>query len=631
MKRFILMMFAGVFSCISYSQSGDTLKVHQGTYTQSLLLSNVDSITHDGDQFVSIYHDEQMSSYSVENIDSIVIRPALGGCYQILEEQLNGWDEGVYYSDLLDNSNSFYVVSHSDPEDGTRTVFLEEFSNNDITHSIALVFSPNSEIHDIFISGYQFEAYQNEEYVTFLAYDKDGNAIDSFEVPYEENSDNTSSSARASSPRKAIEHYRIVNLRNFLGKAGKLMWNTADIEIKLEDGKYADILKDYLIGKLAGQVAKSFLGELTLAQLIDMYLKQLYENNKNWFMGSASIEITSIKRANKSTINVEGAISNISTIPSTRLVASEYPNYIDDKVVYLKEVPNYVLYGVAEGKSGQPGLYLHDKCTTPVVVSGNHFSCSLPVDYKPGQTFYFRPFLVPASQFEESADFGQAVGKMIASNVRYGNRKDFTDKAPACSTGEVLSTAEKSAIVKCSYSGAEGFECGVMVSSDNGTKSFPTSSEDGERSVNLSGLSPATTYNYWAYVDVDGEPINGVVKSFTTKDRDIPDLSGTWTFNQSFLGSHTVYPNLKLSSSNSKSATYKASGFYGVISFSMTVASDGSASITLSSPYGQSGHFSGKFNDDFTSISGDSYIYDFGPNNWAVPPTEYEEPWSLSR
>ena len=124
MKRFILMMFAGVFSCISYSQSGDTLKVHQGTYTQSLLLSNVDSITHDGDQFVSIYHDEQMSSYSVENIDSIVIRPALGGCYQILEEQLNGWDEGVYYSDLLDNSNSFYVVSHSDPEDGTRTVFL---------------------------------------------------------------------------------------------------------------------------------------------------------------------------------------------------------------------------------------------------------------------------------------------------------------------------------------------------------------------------------------------------------------------------------------------------------------------------------------------------------------------------
>ena len=79
------MMFAGVFSCISYSQSGDTLKVHQGTYTRSLLLSNVDSITHDGDQFVSIYHDEQMASYSVENIDSIVIRPALGGCYQILE------------------------------------------------------------------------------------------------------------------------------------------------------------------------------------------------------------------------------------------------------------------------------------------------------------------------------------------------------------------------------------------------------------------------------------------------------------------------------------------------------------------------------------------------------------------
>lgn len=631
MKRLILIIFAGLFSLINYAQSGDTLKVHQGKYTQSFLLSNVDSITHDGDKFMSIYHENQISSYSVDNVDSIVVQPALWICYKIQEEQLNGWDEGVYYSDLLDTNNSFYVVSHSAPEDGTKTVFLQEFSSNDITQSIALVFSPNSEIHDIFISGYQFKAYPNEESVTFLAYDKDGNAINSFEVPYEENSDNTSSSARANSPRKAIEHYRIVNLRNFLGKAGKLMWNVADIGIKLEDGKYADILKDYLIGKLAGQIAKSFLGELTIEQLIDIYLKQLYENNKNWFMGSAGIEITSIKRANKSTINVEGSVSNISTIPSTRLVASESPNYIGDKLVYMKEVPNYVLYGVAEGKSGQPGLYLHDRCTTPVAVSGSRFSCSLPVEYKPGQTFYFRPFLIPASQFEESSDFGQAVGKMIATNVRYGDRKSFTDQTPTCSTGEVLSTAEKSAIVKCSYSGADGFECGVMVSSESDIKSFPTSGEDGERSVNLSGLSPATTYNYWAYVNVDGEPINGVVKSFTTKDRDIPDLTGTWTFNQTYLGANTVYVNLKLKEKGSNYATYTASGFYGVITFKCTVSSDGSVTLYLLARNGAKGVFSGTFNEDFTSVSGDSYLYVPDNNNWAVSPWTVDDPWSFSR
>ena len=63
----------------------------------------------------------------------------------------------------------------------------------------------------------------------------------------------------------------------------------------------------------------------------------------------------------------------------------------------------------------------------------------------------------------------------------------------------------------------------------------------------------------------------------------------------------------------------------------MTVYNNLSASIVLSSPYGYSGYFSGQFDEDFTSVSGSSYIYDFGPNNWAVPPVEIQEPWSLSR
>lgn len=573
-------MLIGFCSCFSFAQKSDTLKVFQGTHTQSFLLSNVDSITHDESQFVTIYHKEQMPTYSINNVDSIIIQPATGVCYQIPEELLNDWDEGVYYSDLLDDDNSFYVVSHSDSEDGTRTVYLKDFSSNDITQSITLVFSPNSEIHDVFISGYQFEAYPNDDSVIFLVYDKDGNAIDSFDVPYEEDLGTTSSSMRAYPLKRAIEHYRLVNIRNFLGKAGKLMWNTADIGLKLEDGKYADILKDYLIGKFAGQVVKPFLGQLALAMYIDMYLKQLYENNKNWFMGSAGIEIISIKRASKSTINVEGEISNISTIPSTRLVASEYPNYIGDKMVYMKEAPNYVLYGVAEGISGQPGLYLHDKCTTPVIVSGSHFSCSLPVEYKPEQTFYFRPFLVPASKFEESADFGQAVGKMIASNVRYGNRKDFTDHIPTCSTGEVVSKTDKTVVVNCSYNGAEGFECGVMVSSDSGTKKFLTNSIDGERSINLSGLIPSTTYNYWAYVDVDGEPINGEVKSFTT---DLPDISGTWNCTEEYYQhSWSTTPSYKnYSVTLNKDGSVSWSKNENIASSSWHFGNDGTVTISI--------------------------------------------------
>ena len=450
--------------------------------------------------------------------ESLITGVAIIDTYRISDEELNGWDSGVYYMDMLDENNSFYIVSRLDFENGTRIVYLNNFKIEDITQSMVLVFSPNDVIHDIFIAGYQFEAYSEEEYVTFIAYDKEGCVIDTFDVPYEDIPEIASS--RAKSTTRKIEHYRILDIRNFLGKAGKTIWKVADTGVKLEDGKYADILKDFLIGNVAGIFTKAFLGNITFAWLIDLYLKQLYENNKNWFMGNAGIEITSIRRMNKSTINVEGVINNVSSIPSTRLVASKYPNYIDGKLGYLKKVPNFVLYGVAEGKSGQPGLYLHDKCTTPIIVSESNFTCTLPIEHKPGQTLFFRPFLVPDAHYDESADFGQTIGNMVSSNVRYGNRKEYTDQNPTCSTGSVISVSTNSAVVKCTYNGAEGFECGVMAKSESETMYVPTSSEDGERSISLTDLSPSTTYTYCAYIDMDDKPIHGAYYSFTTKDEE---------------------------------------------------------------------------------------------------------------
>lgn len=570
MKRILLMMIVGLFSSITYAQNSDTLKVHQGTYIRSFLLSNVDSITHDGGQFVSIYHDEQMSAYSVNNVDSIVIKQATGICYQIPEEQLNGWDDGVYYTDKNNEDNSLYILSQNELEEGYTIVCLNCTENKDNNNALKLVFGPNSEIQDVFIGNYQFEAHPNNEEIIFFVYDQERYAIGLFSVPYADEEDLLL--ARGVSAKRAGAHLRSPNIRSLI--RGINLYQNYDFLNNLAQGRYGNILEDFLLGRLVGLGGLPFLVEFMSAEALKLFIQQLYENNKNWFLGSAGIEITSIKRASRSSISVEGEISNISTIPSTRLVASEYPNYIGDKLVYMKEVPNYVLYGVAEGKSGQPGLYLHDKCTTPAVVSGSHFSCSLPVEYKPGQTFYFRPFLVPASQFEESADFGQAVGKMIASNVRYGNRKEFTDQTPTCSTGDVVSKTDKSAVVKCSYSGAEGFECGVMVSSDNGTKPFPANSEDGEHQINLSGLTPATTYNYWAYVNVDGIPTNGAVKSFTTNP---PDISGTWNCTEKNSNGETIATWIfNLNSDGSGSATEGANSYNEV---SWNIGSGGNVGI----------------------------------------------------
>ena len=43
------------------------------------------------------------------------------------------------------------------------------------------------------------------------------------------------------------------------------------------------------------------------------------------------------------------------------------------------------------------------------------------------------------------------------------------------------------------------------------------------------------------------------------------------------------------------------------------------------------GAFSGTFNDDYTSISGDSYLYVPDNNNWAVSPWTVDAPWSMTR
>lgn len=109
----------------------------------------------------------------------------------------------------------------------------------------------------------------------------------------------------------------------------------------------------------------------------------------------------------------------------------------------------------------------------------------------------------------------------------YGKENNFTTKVPSCSTGEIISKTENSAIVECYYANVEdgGFECGVVVSSDNKTRKISTNSSEGKHEISISGLSPATTYSYWAYVEIDGIPINGEVKSFTTL---APSIVGTW-------------------------------------------------------------------------------------------------------
>lgn len=69
MKK-ILLSFLIVFFCVvSYAQ--DSITVYQGTKVQKFLLSEIDSITHNANNTVNIYHNDQKYGYSVMKVDSV--------------------------------------------------------------------------------------------------------------------------------------------------------------------------------------------------------------------------------------------------------------------------------------------------------------------------------------------------------------------------------------------------------------------------------------------------------------------------------------------------------------------------------------------------------------------------------
>ena len=239
---------------------------------------------------------------------------------------------------------------------------------------------------------------------------------------------------------------------------------------------------------------------------------------------------------------------------------------------------------------------------------------------KSGTTYYYQAYAK------------NSVGKSL------GEEKSFTTKEspiPTAETGDVSDVTENSAIIRCTFGNVpqDGEKsttgrCGVEVTCSDWSYQFVMAKEDGTYTSKLTNLLPATKYTYCAFADHDGGTVYGEDKTFTT---DMPDLSGTWTFTQSYLAEKTVTMNVTLVEQGDGWASYKASGFFGMITFSMTVYANRSASISLNAAQGAHGAFSGKFNDEFTTISGDSYIYAPSDSSWAVAPWTVDDPWVLSR
>lgn len=159
-------------------------------------------------------------------------------------------------------------------------------------------------------------------------------------------------------------------------------------------------------------------------------------------------------------------------------------------------------------------------------------ACQIALQQTNGETYYYPVSAVENDIFELSG-LQPNTSYTYWAFVEYydktwiSGKRSFTTKKTSCSTGNVISKTLTSAVVKGVFNDvAEGMVCGIMVSGDNGSTPFTTDCTEGEHEINLTGLEPATTYKYWAYIDYNGTRIDGDVKSFTTES---PSLAGTWS------------------------------------------------------------------------------------------------------
>ena len=428
MKKFLYSVIIALISSVCYSQN---ISVHQKNETNVFSIYDVDSITHNTNSTLNIYHKGQQSILSINNIDSITISTEQIEFYKILSEQINGWDAGIYCKSS--NENDFYIVSKTDSieaEGGTIRVCLNSFTNEDINKTTIFNYDSNGRLYDIIYYGIQFKAENVSDSIMFVAYDSSGNYLGDFNVSYEiidfaysagyTRGDVVmrqpphpfwiNSKGRISLPKIKDFGRKAYALADLYGKKTSDVISTA---INLSEGRYGEIIKNFLIGNITAFSGLSFFPIIIAEAGINNMSNHFYEQEKQKYLGDSQIEIFSIKRIDDKHINVQGFIDNVSSIPSTYSISSN---------IYGNSWPNVVYWGVAEGESGQPGYFLNEECSNLTEVEGNYFSYTFYIPKAPGKTLYFRPFLAPKDKIEEIEDIPNPF-----TCIRYGERKEYYD------------------------------------------------------------------------------------------------------------------------------------------------------------------------------------------------------------
>lgn len=342
------------------------------------------------------------------------------GYYLIPEESLVGWDEGIFYSNEDGTEHPYYIVSKTDSV-GDIIVCLNETENTDAERAVIFHFSKDGDVLKASFPGYSFEAQSGEDDVYFIVYNDKHEALGGFTVPYESTGISvTDSASRTRSPffnsKGEFSVSKTLNFGKFVAGAAEVIGERLQAIYNLDQGDYGALLSDFLTGAMVVPFAKTFLGKLILPIAVQQLMENLYEMAKEIYMGTAGIEITSVKRTSSTTISVDGKILDIESIPLLLIT-------VEDGVTKYEE--NIVKYGIAVGKNEFPGYYLNNNCSElrDVSMDDEEFSFTFYMEETPGEGFYFRPFLIPEFKVKGEDDLLPDPYTCI----RYGKAKKFMD------------------------------------------------------------------------------------------------------------------------------------------------------------------------------------------------------------
>ena len=441
-------------------------------------VSDIDSITHNTGSII-FYLNHKESILPIANVDSIVFsRSDIPSYFPIIEEGLEGWAEGYM------NNDGCFIVCRQE-SDGGYFAFIGQKEIDEA--GITFRFDENMEIQSIFSSKGGMNVIKGDNDKLYALYVlQDSTYIDELPDPKPEEMPKYGVRRLSSSTLNTI--CNIVNLSLTMGDFGNLFSNGNGYTSTF----LANLTPSLMMLPSYGNLGLSALLYIMEKMYEERFYKLLYD-----CMGPANTWISDIDEKNAPNYIIEASIQGLDT--------------------FGKPITCFVYSGIAVRRNDSHVTY--DNCDFHIEEHETKidevYYAQLDVEKK--TNYYLRPYIVVKLGSTPLTRPKYLFGGPEEPIIIYGDvDKIFYNPKPSCSTGDLISKTATSAVVNCSYSNVEGYECGVMISSNNEAMSYPTYCTDGERPINLTGLTPSTTYEYWAFVIADGEAIPGEKKSFTT-------------------------------------------------------------------------------------------------------------------